>query len=281
MKKILLLKFLLLVCSVQLLAQTKTITGKVTSADDATPLPGVNVLLKGSTNGTTTDSDGTYTLALPSGGGTLVFSFIGMMSQEVEIGDRTIIDIQMAQDTKQLSEVVVVGYGTQERADVTGSISKVKGSDIQNLPVTSYEQALQGRTPGVQISSPSGEVGAAMRIRVRGSSSVTANNQPLIVIDGFIVTSTDQSNFGDNNTANPLADLNPNDIESVDILKDASATAIYGARASNGVMLMTTKRGAKGKTKFSLNYSTGVSEPTHLRSFLNAKQYTQMFTDAA
>lgn len=262
-------------------AQTRTVTGKVTSLEDGTTLPGVNVVLKGTTTGTVTDVDGNYSIPLPPAGGALVFTFIGLISQEIEVGDRTSIDVQMAQDAKQLSEVVVIGYGTQERADVTGSISKIKGSEIQNLPVTSYEQALQGRTAGVQISSPSGELGAAMRIRVRGSSSITANNQPLTVIDGFIVTTNDQSNFVDSNASNPMADLNPNDIESVEVLKDASAAAIYGSRASNGVIIITTKRGGKGKTKFNLNYSTGVSKPTHVRGFLNRDQYIQMFKDAA
>ncbi|HTJ53073.1 MAG TPA: TonB-dependent receptor, partial [Cyclobacteriaceae bacterium] len=255
-------------------------SGKVTSAEDGTALPGVNVIIKGTTNGTATDAEGRYSISVP-GNVTLQFTFIGLVTQEVEIGARNVIDIVMAQDAKQLGEVVVVGYGTQERAGVTGSISKVKGADIQNLPVTSYEQALQGRTPGVQISSPSGELGAALRIRVRGSASVTASNQPLVVIDGFIVTSTDQTNFTDSNAANPLADLNPNDIESIEVLKDASSAAIYGARGSNGVMIITTKRGGQGKTKFNLNYSTGNSSPTHLRKFLNGQQYAEMFSAAA
>jgi len=262
------------------LAQERSVSGKVTSAEDGSALPGVNVIIKGTTNGTATDAEGRYSLSVPSNA-TLQFTFIGLVTQEVEIGTQSVIDIVMAQDAKQLGEVVVVGYGTQERADVTGSISKVKGADIQNLPVTSYEQALQGRTPGVQISSPSGELGAALRIRVRGSASVTASNQPLVVIDGFIVTSTDQTNFSDSNTSNPLADLNPNDIESIEVLKDASSAAIYGARGSNGVMIITTKRGGQGKTKFNLNYSTGSSSPTHVRKFLNGQQYAEMFSAAA
>lgn len=283
MKRILLLTFtaLSILTSSELLAQARTITGKVTSSEDGSALPGVNVVLKGTTIGAVTDIEGNYTLTAPNEGGTLVFTFIGLISQEVDINGRTAVNVVMQPDAKQLAEVVVVGYGTQERADVTGSITKVKGAELQNLPVTSYEQALQGRAPGVQISSPSGELGAAMRIRVRGSSSITANNQPLTVIDGFIVTSNDQTNFVDSNASNPLADLNPNDIESVEVLKDASAAAIYGSRASNGVIIITTKRGGKGKTKFNLNYSTGVSKPTHVRSFLNRDQYIQMFKDAA
>jgi TonB-linked SusC/RagA family outer membrane protein len=281
MIKYLLLNFICFVLALShVLAQEHTVSGKVTSAKDGSSLPGVNVVIKGTNTGTVTDVEGYYKLAAPSGS-ILQYSFIGLITQEVEVGGRTTIDVSLSEDARQLSEVVVVGYGTQERADITGSISTVKGSDIQNLPVTSYEQALQGRTPGVQISSPSGELGAALRIRVRGSSSVTANNQPLVVIDGFIVTSDDQTNFPDNNTSNPLADLNPNDIQSVEILKDANSAAIYGSRASNGVMLITTKRGSSGKTKFSLNYSTGFSKPTHLRKFLNASQYAEMFTTAA
>src|SRR5258706_3118615 len=259
----------------------QVVSGKVKSTEDGQELPGVSVLVKGTAVGATTDTNGNYRLDVPANGTTLVFSFIGMVTQEIEIAGRTTIDVFLASDVKQLSEVFVVGYGTQERESVTGSITRVKGSDIQNLPVTSYEQALQGRTPGVQISSASGELGSAVKIRVRGASSVTANNQPLVVIDGFIVTTNDQSNFVDNNTSNPLADLNPNDIASVDVLKDASASAIYGSRASNGVILITTRRGSQGKTKFNFNYSTGTSEPTHLRSFLNNTQYAEMFTAAA
>jgi TonB-linked SusC/RagA family outer membrane protein len=279
-------KFLLCIAAFALLscaawAQERTINGRVTSSEDNQPLPGVSILAKGTSIGTVTDINGDYTLNLPANADALIFSFVGMITQEISSAGKSKIDVIMTPDAQQLSEVVVVGYGTQEREDVTGSITQVKGADIQNLPVTSYEQALQGRTPGVQISSSSGELGAAMRIRVRGSSSLTANNQPLVVIDGFIVTSTDQSNFSDNNTSNPLADLNPNDIESVDILKDASASAIYGSRASNGVIIITTKRGSQGKTKFNFNYSTGFSKPTHLRKFLNASQYAEMFAEAA
>src|SRR6267142_95920 len=257
------------------------VTGKVKSTEDGQELPGVSVVVKGSAVGTTTDTNGHYPLDIPANGTTLVFSFIGMVTQEIEIAGRNTIDVLLAGDVKQLSEVVVVGYGTQERESITGSITRVKGSEIQNLPVTTYEQALQGRTPGVQISSASGELGSVMKIRVRGASSVTANNQPLVVIDGFIVTTNDQSNFVDNNTSNPLADLNPNDIASVDVLKDASAAAIYGSRASNGVILITTRRGSQGKTKFNFNYSTGTSQPPHIRRFLNNTQYAEMFTAAA
>jgi TonB-linked SusC/RagA family outer membrane protein len=284
MKKCLLIIFCLTVVfsltGSELQAQVRTVTGTVTSADDGAPLPGVSIAVKGTTNGTVTDVNGKYSLNVTTGASTLVFSFVGMVTQEVDAEGKTTIDVPLAQDMTQLSEVMVVGYGTQERADITGSVTQIKGSDFQNLPVTSYEQALQGRAPGVQISSASGELGSAQRIRVRGSSSVTANNQPLVVIDGFIATATDQGNFTDSNASNPLADLNPNDIATIDVLKDASAAAIYGSRASNGVIIITTKRGGQGKTKFAVNYSTGFSKPTHLRKFLNREQYIEMFTEA-
>lgn len=189
--------------------------------------------------------------------------------------------LKLVSDVTMLKEVVLIGYGSQEKRENTGSIAAVKGSEIANLPVTSYEQAIQGRMAGVQISSPSGELGAAMKIRVRGAASLTASNQPLVVIDGFIVTTEDQGNFVDNNASNPMADLNPNDIESVEVLKDAAAAAIYGARGANGVILITTKRGTNTKTSFSANVSTGYSAPTHVRKFLNKDEYIQMFTEAA
>jgi len=264
----------------EIIAQEQKITGTVTGSDGQ-PIPGVTIVAKETALGTTTDANGAYSLSVPSSTTTLVFSFVGLKTKEVQINGQASIDVTLEDDATQLTEVVVVGYGTQERGDITGSISQVKGDAIRNLPITTYEQGLQGRTPGVQISSSSGELGSAVRIRVRGSSSITASNQPLVVIDGFIVTATDQSNFADNNTSNPLADLNPNDIESVEVLKDASSSAIYGSRASNGVILITTRRGSQGKTQFNVNYSTGFSKPTHLRKFLNRDQYVEMFTEAA
>ncbi|HEY9007932.1 MAG TPA: carboxypeptidase-like regulatory domain-containing protein, partial [Ohtaekwangia sp.] len=264
----------------EIIAQEQKITGTVTGSDGQ-PIPGVTIVAKETALGTTTDANGAYSLSVPSSTTTLVFSFVGLKTKEVQINGQASIDVTLEDDATQLTEVVVVGYGTQERGDITGSISQVKGDAIRNLPITTYEQGLQGRTPGVQISSSSGELGSAVRIRVRGSSSVTASNQPLVVIDGFVVTATDQSNFADNNTSNPLADLNPNDIESVEVLKDASSSAIYGSRASNGVILITTRRGSQGKTQFNVNYSTGFSKPTHLRKFLNRDQYVEMFTEAA
>ncbi|WP_245706047.1 SusC/RagA family TonB-linked outer membrane protein [Catalinimonas alkaloidigena] len=268
----------LLLLTGNLLAQSRTVSGKVVSAQDQTPLPGVNVSEKGTTNGTVTDVNGRYSLTV-SGDATLVFSFIGFTAQEVALNNRSVVDVTLAEDVQALNEVVVVGYGTQEKADLTGNIAQVSGEEIQNLPVTSVEQAIQGRATGVFIESNNGKLGQGISIRVRGSSSVTASNQPLYVIDGIPITAQSQS--GNGAPTNPLADINFNDIESINILKDASAAAIYGSRASNGVVLITTKQGKSGKTKFSVNLLSGVSNPTGKREYLNAQQYVELFTEAA
>ncbi|MBA4055637.1 MAG: hypothetical protein C0490_13060, partial [Marivirga sp.] len=216
-----------------------TVSGKITE-EDGTPLPGVNVLEKGTTVGTVTDSEGAYTLNVTSGESVLVFSFIGYLTEEVVVGNQATINIQLKSDAKTLSEVVVVGYGTQDKKDVTGAISSVKGSDFQNLPVSSTQQALQGRASGVTVIRSGGEPGNSGSIRIRGVGTVN-NADPLIIIDGVP-------------SDGPLADVNPNDIESIEVLKDASASAIYGTRAANGVVIVTTKRGKFGQAlKMSVN----------------------------
>jgi len=260
------------------LAQEKTVSGKVTSSEDGSPIPGVNILVKGTATGTTTNIDGTYTLAVPGNTPTLVFTFVGFKSTEHEIGGRTTIDIALEPDSRQLSEVVVVGYGTQIKHEMTGNVASIKGADIQNQPVPTFEQSLQGRAAGVYIEAGNGKLGQGIKVRVRGSSSVSAGNQPLYVIDGVPITSQSQSN-GDGDT-NPLTDISPTDIQSIEILKDASASAIYGSRAANGVVLVTTKRGRSGKTNFSFGYFTGVSNPTHHRKWLNTEQYVELFNEA-
>ncbi len=259
-------------------AQDRRVTGIVTSADDGKALPGVSVQVKGTTRGTQTDAAGNYSLALPVGANTLVFSFIGSATQEATIGNRSEISITLASDTRSLSEVVVTGYGVQSKRNLTGNIARVTARELENIPVPSVEQAIQGKVAGVQITSLNGKVGQGLQIRVRGNSSVSASSQPLYVIDGIPVTSQDQSS----STAptNPIADLNPNDIESLEILKDASASAIYGSRASNGVVLITTKKGRAGKTVFEISGYTGSSQPTRLKEWLNTKQYVELFEEA-
>jgi len=254
------------------------VTGKVISAEDGAALPGVSIVAKGTTRGTQTDAEGNYSIVLPANIGTLIFSFVGVTTQEVAVGNQSVVNVTLSSDTRSLNEVVVTGYGSESKRNLTGNIAKVASKDIENIPVPSVEQAIQGKVAGVQITSLNGKVGQGLQIRVRGSSSLTASSQPLYVIDGIPITSSDQSST--TAPTNPIADLNPNDIESLEILKDASAAAIYGARASNGVVLITTKKGKSGKTVFEASASAGASKPTHLRQWLNTQQYVQLFQEA-
>jgi TonB-linked SusC/RagA family outer membrane protein len=278
MRRVLLFFLALLFLNSALYAQRRQITGKVISADDNQGVPGVNVVVKSTTTGTTTDMDGKYSIEAERGT-ILVFSFVGLQTKEVTVGDQSVIDVTLGQDSRQLSEVVVVGYGTQEKRDLTGNIAQVSSTAIQNVPVASIEQGLQGKASGVFIESQNGKLGQGIKVRIRGASSVSASNQPLYVIDGIPITSESQSSNGAE--TNPLADLNFNDVASVEVLKDASASAIYGSRAANGVVLITTKRGKSGKTNFTLNYFSGASRETGRRQFLNAAQYIDVETQAA
>lgn len=276
-QKALLILIWSLLLSTAVWAQTRAVSGRVTGPDGA-GIPGVTVLEQGTTNGISTGAEGNYTLTVQPNA-ILVFSAIGYVGQTIPVGTQTVIDVRLSSNETLLSEAVVVGYGSQTKADLTGSVTQLTARDIENTPVVSFEQAIQGRTPGVTINQTSGKLGAGPQIRVRGSSSVTASNQPLYVIDGIPVTSQDVSS--DTEPLNPLADLSPNDIESITILKDASASAIYGSRASNGVILVTTKKGRQGRTKVGVGYYWGSSTPTHKRKFLNADQYRELFTEAA
>lgn len=280
MKKSLLLMWaLLFVLSTSVFAQSRQVSGRVTDANDGTPVPGANVLVKGTATGTVTDSDGNYTISVTGSGNILVFSFIGYLTTEIQINDRSVVDVVLPLDATELSEVIVVGYGTQLKQDLTGNVAKVSGDAIQNIPVSTFEQAIQGRAAGVLVTSQNGKLGQGMNIRIRGSSSISASNEPLYVVDGMIITTNNLSS-NDSDT-NPLSDINPNDIQSVEILKDASAAAIYGSRGANGVVLITTKRGKAGKTNFSLNYQFGSSEPTNHRKFLNSAQYVELMSESA
>jgi TonB-linked SusC/RagA family outer membrane protein len=271
---------MLLILSIFSFAQVQ-LTGKVTDAKDGSALPGVTVKVKNSNVGTITDATGTYHLSVPSKATTLVFSFIGFADQEIPISGRSSIDAVLQTGNKDLSEVVVVGYGTQTKRDVTGSISKIASKEVAEQPVQSLESAIQGKVPGVVIESGSGKVGQGMKVRVRGTSSISASSQPLYVIDGMPVNTTSLTDVNNDQT-NPMADINPNDIESIEVLKDASASAIYGARGANGVILITTKKGKGGeKTKLELNANTSWGRPTRLRGFLNAKQYVELLRETA
>lgn len=283
MKKFLLLSFMLMFAFTfsESWAQERTVSGKVTSIEDGSTLPGVNVVLKGTTTGTVTDIDGNFSLSVPSEGGTLVFSFIGLATEEVAVGARSVIDIQMSADVKQLSEVVVVGYGTSLKKELTGAVATMNSEQIEKLPALSPDQALQGLTSGVFVNSSSGTPGGAINVRVRGQTSINASNDPLYVIDGVIIQSGDltQNAFGGQDQ-NALSSLNPQDIATMQVLKDAASTAIYGARAANGVVLITTKRGQAGKAKIDLKYWTGVAEATKYVDKLSAEQQIMIEREA-
>ena len=257
----------------EIIIQTRTISGKVTSMENDEGIPGVNVLEKDSNNGTVTDVNGNYSLDVTEGA-TLVFSSVGYTSEEVEVGNRSTIDMVLATDIQQLQELVVVGYGTQQRRDITGSVASVKSEDLQDLPVASVDQALAGQVAGVQVQQTSGAPGGGVSIRVRGVGSISADTEPLYVINGFPV----DRNF--NNNISPLSQLNPNDIESIEILKDAAAAAIYGSRGSNGVVLITTKKGAEGKAVFNFDFFTGVQEPANKIGLLNAREFVELTNEA-
>jgi TonB-dependent starch-binding outer membrane protein SusC len=277
MKRFLLLCFALCVAIVgESWAQTRTVTGKVI-ASDGSALPAVSIRLKGTTTGAITDVDGNYRINVPQTGGVLVFSSVGYTEIEEAIGNRTVINVTLQDDVRQLSEVVITGYGEQEKREVTGAISQIKGSTIENLPLQSFDRALQGRASGVQVRSNNGIPGGAVNIRIRGTGSISAGNQPLFIVDGVQLNSTDNAA---NTQSNPLNFLNPNDIESMEILKDAAAAAIYGAQAANGVVIITTKKGKAGRSRIEFNSFAGYSEPFELLDVLNANEWYEVRTDA-
>jgi TonB-linked SusC/RagA family outer membrane protein len=270
------LLFLLTVTQVSL-AQDKTVTGKVTDKTDGTPLPGVSVTVAGTTIGTQTSPNGTYSLKVPSKSTQLVFSFIGYAKKTVTINGTT-LNIALESDAKSLSEVVVTGYGTQKRDEFTGSSAKISGDKLKDRPFQSFDQGLTGQATGVNIIQPNGVLNNPPVIRVRGFNSVSLSSSPLIVIDGIPVVSGDVS--PNNSANNTLGDINPNDIESIDILKDAASTSIYGSRAAGGVLLITTKKGKLGSTKVTLDSWVGVSNAVRLPELLNATEYISYKNEA-
>lgn len=270
MKKIFTLLSLFLVTCTLVMAQTVQISGTVTSSEDNLPVAGASVFVKGTTVGAITAADGKFVVAVPSSSKTLVVSFIGFRTQEFVIGSSRVINIVLEIDAFQVDEVVVVAYGTQQKRDITGSISSVKGADIRSVPVQSFDQALSGKAAGVSITMPNGVLNNPPVIRIRGFNSITSSSNPLIVVDGVPIFT---GNIGGTAIQNSLADINPNDIESMEILKDASATALYGSRAANGVIIITTKRGSGAKTKVTYDGYVGFTEPFRLFEMMNADQY--------
>ena len=241
--------------------QGKIIIGKIISGTDKEPLPGVNVLEKGTFNGTVTDLDGNYSIMVSSENSVLVFSYMGYVTQEVAVGDQTIINLNLAEEVVELEQVVFVGYQQMKRSDLTGAVVSVNEEALRSSVTSNIDQALQGRVAGVQITQNSGQPGGATSIRIRGASSITGSNEPLYVIDGVQFQGNGASVAGfdwagganGQSRVNPLSTINPNDIVSIEVLKDASASAIYGSQAANGVVIITTKRGQQGDARVSYN----------------------------
>lgn len=257
-------------------AQTTKVTGTVISAEDDGPIIGASIVVAGTTIGTVTDYNGAFTLDVPSNAQKLIISYIGMKSVEVTV--KPIIKVSMESDSQNLDEIVVVGYGTQRKKDVTSAISKVGGEDLANLAAPSFDTQLAGRAAGVQVTTPSGVLGSGPQFKVRGMSTISASSQPLFIIDGMPLA------VGDNSSGstgmgmlyaeyNAMSDINPNDIESIEILKDGAATAIYGSRAANGVILITTKKGSKGRTSVNYDGYITAASPAKLHDLLGAKDF--------
>jgi TonB-linked SusC/RagA family outer membrane protein len=247
----------------------RTLKGRVTDKSSGEGLPGVNVVVKGTSTGTSTDTNGNYTINVADNGSTLVFSFVGYISQEVEVGTRSVVDLAIESDSKALSEVVVIGYGTAKKSDLTGSVGSVKEAELRERPVPSLNQALQGKVAGVQVNVNSGRPGGRSNVRIRGFSSINSSNNPLYVVDGVMLPQ------GNQNQASQAIDfINPNDIVSVEVLKDASSTAIYGARGANGVIMITTRRGKSGEgiITYNLDLSVPTAGPKRAK-VLTAQQY--------
>ncbi len=269
MMKIILLNLLLLILlkpNAGASVADKKITGKVLDSKDSSPLPGVNVLIKGTGIGTSTDASGNYEINVPNESSVLVFSFVGFSSQEITVGTKSVIDVNLATDAKALTEVVVIGYGTVRKSDLTGAVATIKGEQLVDKPVPNVSQALQGKIAGVEVSVNSNAPGAAAKVRVRGIGSINSNIDPLYVVDGVIGV--------DGNS------INPNDIASLEVLKDASSTAIYGARGANGVIMITTKRGRAGTMKVSYDGNVNVSDLYRHVKTLNSDEFVKVYNEA-
>ena len=278
MRKLLFLFFLFCGFLLPAVAQQKSVTGTVTGAEDNLPVIGATVQLKGTATGVATDINGKYQISAPLGA-IIEFRYVGMKTIEVVVGALSVYDVALEYDLVGVNEVVVVGYGTQIKSKVTGSISKVDGATLKNIPVPTIEQALQGKTAGVFIESVNGKSTGTTNMRIRGSSSITATNQPLFVVDGIPLT-TEALNFS-GAVINPLTSINFNDVESIDILKDAASSAIYGSRGANGVVIITTKKGITGATKLNFTIQSGFNEASHKRDFMNTDQYISYFRESA
>ncbi len=280
MRKLVTMLLCVVLAITQIAAQSRTVKGKVTD-DKNTPVAGASVTVKGTTAGTTTGADGSFSLNVPAAGKVLVISSLNFTSQEVTIGSKTNITVSLQSSTQNLQEVVVVGYGTQRKQDVTAAVTKVSGDKVANVPLSSVDQILQGKAAGVQSVTFSGQPGANQSVRIRGIGSYSASAQPLYVIDGVQINAGDFSRLS--TTSNVLAGLNPDDIESISILKDAAATAVYGSRGGNGVIVITTKKGKAGKTAFNVTAEVGNNTMGNIPDAakpLNAADWSMLFKES-
>lgn len=278
MRRLLLPLIILLFTFLQVQAQT--VSGRITSASEPSGLPGVSIVVKGTSKGTITDAEGKYTIEAVAGE-TLVFSFVGYTTQEIPFQGQTNLEVLMVEEPKELGEVVVMGYASVERKDITGAYASVKVDEVKKLSINSIDQALQGMVPGVQVTASSGTPGGGIKVNVRGNTSIGAVNVPLYIVDGIPVETGGLSGRGFGGQGdNALALLNPNDFESITVLKDASAKALYGSRASNGVVIITTKRGKLGKPRISFDVQRGIIDPVHTLDLLNSTQLLELQREA-
>lgn len=257
-------------------AQNITVQGVITAEDDGLPLPGANVVVKGMAIGASANFDGEYVLEVPNEEVTLVFSYQGFASREVLVGDQRTINVALKTDVNELDEVVIIGYGSTTKKDLTGSIASIKSEDLEAVRSTTADDFVQGRVSGLLLTQTSGQPGGATSVRIRGSSSINASNEPLYVIDGFPVdNNSDNLSAGvtEGPSINALSTLSANDIASIDVLKDASATAIYGSRGANGVIIITTKRGLNGDAQINYDTYVGVSKVAKKLDLLDASQF--------
>lgn len=278
MKKITLL-FLLLI-SVTAMGQQRVITGTVTDAADGSTLPGVTIVEKGTNNGTTTDHQGNFSLKINASSKILIFSYIGMQTIEMPVKESAVINVKMEATNTLLDEVVVIGYGAVKKSDLTGSVSSIKAEELKKIPVNSLDQGLQGKVTGVQVTQLSSQPGGATMVRIRGGNSIMAGNEPLYVIDGVLVESQIDLSWIGSPAQNGLSSINPSDIESIEILKDASATSIYGAKGANGVVLITTKKGKAGKDNLTFETYVGTQIKAGDIEVMNATDFAKLYDEA-
>lgn len=278
-KNLLKFLFLFMILGLNAYSQTRTVTGVVTGKDDGMPLPGVSITITGTKTGTVTGGDGSYSIKVPAGQHSLTFSYVGYTPKTEAIGSSLRMNVVLDGNQKALNEVLVVGYGTQTKRDNIGSVSSISAKQLSEKPVQNFVQALSGQAAGVQVTSANGVLNSPPVFRIRGTNSISLSSQPLIVVDGVPAISSDNTTNANSNV-NPLSNINPEDIENITIAKDAASTAIYGSRAANGVVYVTTKKGKKGKAVISFDSYYGVSKVQRLPTLLSAQQYVDFKNNA-